>query len=176
MELEHKTMIAKFTPVAVGGLALLSLSAPVLAQTVQVLGDYRQWSAYTASESTGRICFSASQPTGTEPEPEGYSDAYLYLTTRVAEGIRNEFNLIAGYEFAPDSTATVSVGSQTYNLFTQADAAWLQDVSQAENLAGNMRAGTTLVIEGTTAQGIRIVQTFSLSGVTAASRAVDQAC
>lgn len=161
---------------AASAIALTSFVAPAMAQTVQVLGDYRQWSAYTASENSGRICFTASQPTSTEPEPEGYGEAYLYLTTRVSSGVRNEFNLIAGYEFAPDSTATVSVGSQSFNLFTQADAAWLQDVSQTENLAGAMRAGTTMTVEGTSAQGIRIVQTFSLSGVTAASRAVDQAC
>lgn len=154
----------------------LATVGPSLAQSVQVLGDYRDWSAYTASESSGRLCFSLSKPTSTEPEPEGYGDAYLYLSTRVSDGIRDEFNLIAGYEFAPDSTAQLEVGGQVYELFTQADGAWLQDASLGQNLAGNMRAGTTLQITGTSARGIRVVQTFSLSGATAASRAVQQAC
>lgn len=154
----------------------LALSGSALAQSVQVLGDYRDWSAYTASESSGRLCFAMSQPTSTEPEPDGFEEAYMYLSTRVADGVRNEFNLIAGYEFAPDSVAQLEVGGQVYDLFTQADGAWLQDATLGENLAGSMRAGTVLTVSGTSARGIRVVQTFSLSGVTAASRAVDQAC
>lgn len=155
---------------------LLTMAGSAMAQSVQVLGDFRDWSAFTASESSGRLCFSMSQPTSTTPEPEGYEDAYLYLTTRVSDGVRNEFNLIAGYEFAPDSVAQLEVGGQVYDLFTQADAAWLQDATLGQNLAGSMRAGSSLQISGTSARGVRVVQTFSLSGVTAASRAVDQAC
>lgn len=162
------------TGLVLGLLGAVSTSAQ--AQSVQVLGDFRDWSAFTASESSGRLCFAMSKPSSTVPEPEGYEDAYLYLSTRVSDGVRNEFNLIAGYEFAPDSVAQVEVGGQVYDLFTQADGAWLQDATLGQNLAGNMRAGTTLVVSGTSARGIRVVQTFSLSGVTAASRAVDQAC
>ena len=161
-----------------GTVAALGLvfAGTAFAQSVQVLGDFRDWSAYTASESSGRLCFAMSQPTSTEPEPDGFEEAYMYLSTRVSDGIRNEFNLIAGYEFAPDSVAQLEVGGQVYDLFTQADGAWLQDATLGENLASNMRAGTVLSISGTSARGIRVVQTFSLSGVTAASRAVDQAC
>lgn len=155
---------------------LMAGAGTAFGQSVQVLGDFRDWSAFTASESSGRLCFAMSQPTSTTPEPEGYADAYLYLSTRVSDGVRNEFNLIAGYEFAPDSVAQVEVGGQIYDLFTQADGAWLQDASLGQNLAGNMRAGSTMTVSGTSARGIRVVQTFSLSGVTAASRAVDQAC
>jgi len=61
-------------------------------------------------------------------------------------------------------------------LFTSADAAWLENPNDSENAAGNMRAGTQLVIEGTTERGIKVRQTFSLSGVTAASRAINDSC
>ena len=36
-----------------------------------------------------------------------------------------------------------------------------------------MRAGSTVVVEGTTDKGILVTETFSLSGATAASRAID---
>jgi hypothetical protein len=39
-----------------------------------------------------------------------------------------------------------------------------------------MRAGTTLVIEGTNVGGVKVAETFSLSGATAASRAIDGGC
>jgi hypothetical protein len=61
-------------------------------------------------------------------------------------------------------------------MFTQNDAAWLVDPTQSDNLAGAMRAGTTVVIDGTSDKGIRISETFSLAGATAASKAIDSGC
>ncbi|VAW17152.1 hypothetical protein MNBD_ALPHA11-1510 [hydrothermal vent metagenome] len=90
--------------------------------------------------------------------------------------MRNEFNMIAGYEFAPESVAIAKVGSNTYELFTSADAAWLSDPEQSEAFARDLRAGANLLIEGSSVGGEDIVQTFSLSGATASSRAINSAC
>ena len=155
-------------------LFLLSTFAvtPVAAQSVQALGDFRDWAAYSASDGSGQVCFALSKPTDVSPPVDGYTQAYLYLTQRPAQGISNEINLVAGFNFAPDQPATLTVGSTSFDLFTQKDAAWLLDSTQADNLAGAMRAGSTLTIEGTTERGILVTQTFSLSGATAASRAI----
>ncbi len=147
-----------------------------LGQSVQVLGDYRDWSAFTANDGSGPICFAMSKPKEISPTPDGYTQAYIYLTHRVSEGTRAEFNMIAGFEFAPDSIAVAKVGSNVFNLFTSADAAWLEDPSIAASFARSLRAGSTLIIEGTSALGVKVVQTYSLSGATAASRAIDRAC
>ncbi|MBU1176083.1 MAG: hypothetical protein KKH72_11830 [Alphaproteobacteria bacterium] len=163
-----------FQAILIGALALAATTA--LAQSVRVLGDFRDWSAYATSDSAGKICFALSKPSVTEPEPEGYAQAYLYLTHRPSEKIRNEINVIAGYIFGPDSTAVLQVGGESHELFTSDDAAWLADVSEAEDIAGQMRAGTSLVIEGESDRGFKIRQTFSLSGVTAASRAIEAEC
>ena len=151
-------------------------SIPTLAQSVRLIGDFRDWSAYATSEGAGVLCFALSKPQDINPIPDGYTEAYLYLTNRPAESISNEFNLVAGYVFAPDSAATVTVSGQSFDLFTENDAAWLLDPGQSDNLASAMRAGSSLVIEGTSDKGIRIAQTFSLSGATAASRALESDC
>ena len=153
--------------------ALLALVGAADAQSVRLIGDYRDWSAYSASEGAGALCFAMSKPTEVSPTPDGYTAAYLYLTNRPGEGIRNEFNLVAGFNFAPDQPATLSVGGQTFELFTENDAAWLLDPSLGDSLAGAMRAGSTLTIDGTSDRGIKVTQIFSLSGATAASRAIE---
>jgi hypothetical protein len=114
-----------------------------------------------------------SKPTEVSPPVDGYTQAYLYLTHRPAENVTNELNLVAGFNFAPDQPATLTVGSTSFDLFTQKDAAWLLDATQNDKLAGAIRAGSTLVIEGTTDKGILVTETFSLSGATAASRAIN---
>ncbi|UXN74445.1 hypothetical protein N8D56_04640 [Devosia sp. A8/3-2] len=72
--------------------------------------------------------------------------------------------------------ATVTVSGQSFNLFTQNDAARLDDAAQSDALASAIRAGSSLSVEGTTAGGIKVVQTFSLSGATAASQSASSGC
>jgi hypothetical protein len=151
-------------------------SLPAAAQSVRLIGDFRDWSAYATSEGAGALCFALSKPQDINPIPDGYTEAYLYLTNRPAESVANEFNLVAGYAFAPDSPATVTISGQSFDLFTENDAAWLLDPSQSDSLASAMRAGSELVVEGTSDKGIKIAQTFSLSGATAASRAIETDC
>ena len=169
--MSHRPRLAALL-LALGALA----SLPALAQSVRLIGDFRDWAAYATSEGAGALCFALSKPQDVNPIPDGYTEAYLYLTNRPAEGIRNEFNLVAGYGFAPDSPATVTVSGQAFELFTEGDAAWLLDPAQSDGLASAMRAGSSLVIEGTSDKGIRITQTFSLAGATAASRALESDC
>ena len=156
-------------------LAALALSSPyAAAQSVRALGEFRDWSAYSASEGAGAVCFALSKPKEVVPTPDGFTEAYLYLTNRPAESVRNEINLVAGFAFAPDTPATLTISGQSFDLFTEGDAAWLLDPSRNDDLAGVIRAGSLLTIEGTTDKGIRVVQTFSLSGATAASRAIGE--
>lgn len=163
-------------PLLAACLIAIAAPLPALAQSVKQIGEFNAWSAYSASESTGPLCFALSKPTDVDPAPDDYTEAYLYLTHRPAENVRNELNLVAGFNFAPDTPATASVGGQDFELFTQKDAAWLKDPAQNDNLAGALRAGSTLVIAGTSDKGIKITETFSLQGATAASRAVTDGC
>ena len=154
--------------------ALLTLSVlPASAQSVRSLGDFRDWAAYSASEGAGSVCFALSKPLEVTPTPDGYTEAFLYLTHRPAESVRNEINLVAGFNFAPDTPATLTISGQSFDLFTEGDAAWLLDPARNDDLAGSIRAGSTLTIEGTSDKGIRVVESFSLSGATAASRAIE---
>ncbi len=117
-----------------------------------------------------------TKPDSVTPTPDGYTQAYLYITNRPGENIVREFNLVAGFTFQPDSLATVSVGGQSFNLFTQNDAAWLDNSTQADALASAIRAGSSLTVTGTTAAGIKVTQNYSLSGATAAQQAIGTTC
>lgn len=170
-------MAFRIAPIAVIAMIAAGFAAlPAAAQSVRVLGEHNAWSAYATTESEGQICFVLSRPTTTEPVPQGGDEAYFYITHRPAQGIRNEINLVAGYEFAPESVATLSVGGQSFDLFTQGDAAWLADPSRAGAAVGVIRAGSSMVIEGTALSGETVTQTFSLSGATAATGDIDKAC
>ena len=164
----------KFAAAAIA-IVLLS-SAPAFAQQVRLIGEFRSWSAYAATEQTGPVCFALTRPTEVTPQPDEFTEAYLYLTHRPSLGVHNELNLVAGYTFAADTPATAIVGGQSFELFTSKDAAWLLNPGQNDALAGALRAGADVVIEGTSDKGIKVSETFSLTGATAASRALEGEC
>ena len=162
--------------VALALVASLSFTAAASAQQVRLLGEHRAWSSYAANDAAGEVCFAMTKPESVTPTPDGYSQAYIYITNRPAESVTTEFNLVAGFPFQPDSKATVSVGGDVFNLFTQNDAAWLDDAGQAAELASAIRAGSSMVVEGTSAAGIKVTQNYSLSGATAAQQSIGAEC
>lgn len=164
-------MFRSFAAIAAFTVLSVALSGAVQAQGVQAIGDYRDWSAYSADDS-GAVCFAMSKAKDLQPPVDGYTGATLYVANRPSEGVSNEFNLVAGFNFAPDTPAALIVGSQRFELFTRQDAAWLADRTQSDALASAMRAGSSMTIEGTTERGILVTMSFSLSGATAASRAI----
>ncbi|KKB07776.1 invasion associated locus B family protein [Devosia chinhatensis] len=151
-------------------------AVPAQAQSARVLGDFRDWSSYAADDGTGTVCFAMSRPKSTEPAGAAGGDAYVYVSNRPAEDVTAEFNVVAGYTFQTGSMASVTIGGQSFPLFTQGDAAWLDDSGQAANLAAAIRAGSTLVVTGTSANGTQVTQSYSLSGATAAQQAVGAEC
>jgi len=154
----------------------LLLTGAASAQQVRLLGEHRAWSSYGATDTAGEVCFAMTKPESVTPAPDGYTQAYIYITNRPAENVATEFNVVAGFTFQPDSMATVSVDGQVFNLFTQNDAAWLDDAGQAEALATAIRAGSSMSVEGTSAAGIKVTQAYSLSGATAAQQSIASAC
>ncbi|MCS6758595.1 MAG: invasion associated locus B family protein [Candidatus Devosia euplotis] len=162
--------------VALALVATLFLTGAASAQQVRLLGEHRAWSSYGATDASGAVCFAMTKPESVTSAPDGYTQAYIYITNRPAENVTTEFNLVAGFTFQPDSKATVNVGGQMFNLFTQNDAAWLDDASQASALASAIRAGSSMTVEGTSVAGIRVMQAYSLSGATAAQQSIGSAC
>jgi hypothetical protein len=160
---------------ALVALALL-WAGPASAQSMKQLGVFHDWSAYSAASGTGHICFVVAKPTDVTPTPEGYTQAYLYLTDRPDAQISNELNLIAGLSLSADQPATLAIDGKAFPLLVRGDAVWLKDPTQNSNLAGAMRAGSSLTVDLVSDKGVKFRETFSLSGATAASKAMGDGC
>lgn len=81
-----------------------------------------------------------------------------------------------GYPFAPDSTVEVDIGGRKFNLFTEGESAWTGSPSDDQALVGALRAGATAVVTGRSARGTTTKDTFSLSGITAATNTAQERC
>ena len=84
--------------------------------------------------------------------------------------------LTAGYTYKKDSVVTVKIGPKKFKLFTDVDSAWVQSKKVENALVKTMQSGTRMLVTGVSSRGTRTTDTYSLSGITAAQKAIDKAC
>lgn len=159
--------------VVAGGLAV---GGSALAQDIQRLGDFGDWSAFKYEESGAPVCYMASQPKKDEGNYQRRGDIYAQVSHRPNENRRDEVSFVAGYQHQENSWVNVSVGGQKMRFFTQGDGAWAPDGDTDKRLVEAMIKGRTLIVEGTSSRGTATKDTYSLIGFTKAYETISQAC
>jgi invasion protein IalB len=144
------------------------------ADQATLLGQYADWGAYTATPSSGKVCFALAKPKSstTNPANRKRDPTYVFISTRPSEKVHNEVSVIIGYQFRPDADATAEIGSTRYSMYTQHDGAWIKNVREESALLEAMRKGSELTIKGTSSRNTQSTDVYSLKGV---SQAIDRA-
>ncbi len=155
----------------------LSFALPSLgvAQQIEKLGQFTDWSAYRYSHNGKPACFMASQPKKAEGNYTRRGQIHYLVSHRAADEVRDENSFVAGYTFKADSRVSVAVGNKGFTLFTKGDTAWARNEDDRA-MTEAMIKGSTMVVKGTSSRGTETTDTFSLSGFTASYRAMSKAC
>jgi invasion associated locus B (IalB) protein len=143
-----------------------------------LLGMYGDWGAYTASPGGKKICFALAKPANQESVPANRprDPAYLFVSSRPAEKVKDEVSIIIGYGFKPNSDATLELGGANYAMYTQNDGAWIKNAAEESRLVDAMRKGADVTIKGSSARGTATTDTFSLKGLAQALDKVGEEC
>ncbi len=161
--------------------ACTALSEPGQAQTqgAQLLGQFGDWGAYTASPGGRKICFALAKPAVSETVPAGRprDPAWLFVSTRPAEKVKEEVSVIFGYPLKANSDASVEVGSTNFAMYTQNDGAWVKNAAEEARLVDALRrAGSDVTVRGESGRGTKTIDKFSLKGVAQALDRAAQEC
>jgi hypothetical protein len=143
-----------------------------------LLGQYGDWGAYTASPGGKKICFALAKPanSSTSPPNRPRDPAWMFISTRPAEKVRDEVSVIFGYGHKPNSDANIEVAGGSYAMYTQADGAWVKNAAEEPKLVETMRKGQDLTVKGTSAKGTLSTDVYSLKGLSLALDKIGQEC
>jgi invasion protein IalB len=143
-----------------------------------LLGQYGDWGAYSATPGGKKVCFVLAKPKSSQTNPPNRprDPAYVFISTRPAENVRNEVSVIIGYPFKANSDATVEIGPTKFSMYTQNDGAWIKNVAEETRLIEAMRKGADLTIKGVSGRGTQSTDQFSLKGLSEALSRADQEC
>lgn len=143
-----------------------------------LLGQFGEWGAYTATPNGKKICFIIAKPSSSETKPPNRprNQPYVFISTRPADKVVNEVSISVGYPFKAESEATATVGTTSFELYTQGDGAWIKNVAEESHMVDAMRQGDTMVVKGESGKGTSTTDTYSLKGVPEALDRIAQEC
>jgi len=157
--------------------------ASAQAASPKLLGKFKQWNAYVYGSGAERICYIMSEPTRMAPRNANRGDVFVMLTHRPSQNVRNEISTRAGYIYDAKSRPFVRIGDKKFQMFTGvkdggevAHWGWLEATGDEARMVKSMRAGSAMTIKGTSKRGTLTTDTYSLSGVTAALKRINDAC
>ena len=155
---------------------LAALSLPAVAQTAKPLSQHKDWAAFVIDEQKGKACYIASKPKDSEPKNVRRGEIWVLVTHRPWMQTRNEVSIFTGYPYKQDSTVSVDIDGTKFELFTHEDTAWSKTTDDDGKLVQAMRRGARMVIRGESRRGTKTTDRYSLSGFTAAHKAINAAC
>jgi Invasion associated locus B (IalB) protein len=143
-----------------------------------LLGQFGDWGAYTAANGGKKLCYALAKPSAqaTEPANRPRDPAYVFISTRPSENVRNEISIVIGYPFKPGSEASVDIGSAKYAMYTQADGAWIKNAAEEARMVDAMRKGSDMVVAGESGRGTKSTDRYALKGLSQALDRVAQEC
>ena len=160
------------TALSAACLAVLSGTA-VQAASPRSLGQFGDWNAATYAKGDLARCFIMSKPSSERPSNLRHGEVFFFVQTG-EKGSDTESSFQAGYDFARNSVVTVTIGDDSFRMLTEGSNAWLERLEREPALLAAMRAGNTMTLEARSLRGNATSYTFSLAGVTAASRLLER--
>jgi invasion protein IalB len=156
---------------------LTSLTAQMAAaQGALLIEKYGDWSFFKASAEAQPICFIASAPKESDPAGAKRDAVLFYVSAWPKEGVKSEVSIKLGYPAKKASEGTVTVGKDTFKVFTKDERAFVADPTLELKLIEAMKKAPKLVVQATSERGTTTSDTYSLNGLTQALQAVTQAC
>lgn len=171
-------MMRLVPPLAAAAAMVFALAAPMVAgaQEMTALGTFGKWVAYTYTDKGKPVCYMSAKPDKSEGNYKARGDVELLVTHRPAEKAFDVLSVVAGYQYKPDSDAVLTAGGQTFNLFTNADRAWARDSKTDAAVVQQLIKSSNAVIKGTSSRNNVTTDTVSLTGFSAAYKAIGDTC
>ena len=159
---------------------LMSIAAEAQSEKRRHLGAYRDWDAFVYTYPGGKkTCHMISSPKSSQISRKGATrgDIYAMVSHRPEYGVKGEVNIVMGYPLRQGSDVVVGIdGRRRFEFFTEGSGAWAYDPKDDAAVVAGMRAGTRMVVNGSSQRGTNTTDTYSLSGFTAAYNAITAAC
>jgi hypothetical protein len=134
-------------------------------------GKFGDWTAATVGTGAAKICYAFTKPELSQPDWTSRGLTMLTVTER--HGSHDEISITPGYTYPNDAVVSLAVGKAKIPFYVEDNVAFTDNVDEAlEGFAKQDSATAT----SSGPKGKKIQDRFSLTGFSAAHKAIVQAC
>ena len=141
-----------------------------------LVASFGDWGVYTAPSGRSKICYALSQPKERLPRNLNRDPAYVFVSFRPAENVRNEVALVMGFATKDNAPSEAAIGTTSYALLTKATNAWLKNPAEEGQAIATMSKSSSLVVKAQSVRGNALTDRYSLSGFGAALERARKEC
>ncbi|MBV8493390.1 MAG: hypothetical protein JO162_07915 [Alphaproteobacteria bacterium] len=144
--------------------------------SAEQLGQSGSWTAYSAQDGTGQVCYVVGEPEKTEPARAARKPPTAMVTHRPGEKIANVVSFVEGYSIKPGSDVSIDIGGSKFDLFTKDDSAWARTAELDRMIVTTLAKAKRVVVRGEPQKGAATIDTYALNGFPKALALIDKAC
>jgi hypothetical protein len=170
--------------------ALAALAMPVCMATAQaqtprapagqgqalLLETAGKWQAFSSQQGRSKICYALSKAESRSPANLKDVDGLLFVSSRPAEGVRNEISFVMNFDLKEDVEHQAIIGNDRFALVAKGQNMWLKNPAEEGRMLDALRKGAGLEIKGTSKRGNPTSDKYSLAGLNQTVKRAEDAC
>jgi len=141
-----------------------------------LLANYGDWGAFLAVNGKDKTCYALASPKDRQPANLHRDQAYVFISSRPSENVRNEISIIMGFAMKDGGEARAEVGSASFDLIAKGTNAWVKNPAEEGRFIDALRKAGKLVVKAPSAKGNVTTDTYPLSGFSQALDRVQKEC
>lgn len=151
-------------------------AAPAGGAQTFLIGTFNDWRALTTGKDKQKMCYALSEPKERLPKALKRDPGYLFISTRAADGARNEVAFKLGFAAKTGQDGTLTIGTATFALIASGESAFLKNPAQEAQLIEQMKRAQNISIKVASARGNETTDRYSMNGFARAIEAVAKEC
>jgi invasion protein IalB len=171
-----KTSAKAAAGAAAGAAAAGTAAAAARPGKPALVASFGDWGAYTAVAGKSKTCYALAEPKERLPASLKRDKAYVFVSTRPGEGVKNEVSIIMGFDVKADSSPKSEVGTTGFDMIAQKDKLWVRNAAEEGHLLDAMRKGQRLIVKAASGRGNATTDSYSLAGLAQALDRVQKEC
>ncbi len=136
-----------------------------------MLDTYHDWGAYMA-QGKDKTCYALASPKDRAPSALKRDPAYVFISNRPGENVRNEVSIIMGFAMKDNAAAKAEIGNANFDLVAKGTNAWVKNPAEETQFIDALKKGSKLVVKAASIKGNQTTDSYSLAGL---SQALDRA-
>lgn len=139
------------------------------------LGVYGDWGVYFAKGEKSKTCYALATPKDRAPAGLHRDPAYIFISSRPGENVREEVSVIMGFPLKEDG-AHAEISGSNFALVAKGASAWIKNVAEEPHFIEALKKGSKLIVKAASKKGNVTTDSYSLAGLSQALERVEKEC